>query len=546
MGPATRGVDTDRGPGDGVKTLRISPVRALFEATRAVRTDSDLSTALQTIARVISEALGFHTVAVNLYRPAWDDFCVETVHGNEHAREALLGDARAWSTWAPLLDERFLRRGAYFIRDGEFDWSTNDGATYVPDLAPEDHPDAWRADDALMVPMRSAAGALLGILSVDEPTSGRRPSDDELDLLVALADHAALAVEGAQDAVRSAAYRYALEQLLKVSSSLTETRTGQTILESVADAIRGALGFDRVAIQLLDTQARVLETAAAAGWPEGSEHLRPLDLDQIERLFDPQYEIAGCFLLPNELARARVSADQVVYTSVLNGSGPNAWNHHWLVVPLRDKEGAVIGVIWADEPRDRMLPTHERLQALRVFANQATAALAAADQLAKLQFLADHDPLTNLLNRRAFVRDLDTEVSRAHRYGHPLALVVLDLDGFKEVNDRYGHAAGDSVLQRVAATLVSILRGSDAAFRIGGDEFALILLEASRADACGVAGRIGAALEGDSDERVQGLTASFGVALSTGAEGRGDELFRMADEAMYEARRANQRLHVAA
>jgi diguanylate cyclase (GGDEF)-like protein len=529
-----------------MKSLRISPVRAVFEATRAVRTESDLSTALQTIARTISESLGFRTVAVNLYRRAWDDFCVETVHGNEEARAALLGDARAWSTWEPLLDARFLRRGAYFIPAGEFDWAASDGASYVPDLTPADHPDAWRPDDALLVPMSSADGSLLGILSVDEPTSGRRPTDDELDLLVALADHAALAVEGAQDAVRAETYRYALEQLLKVSSSLTATRTGKTILDAVARAIREAIGFDRVAVQLLDAQSRVLETVASAGWPEGSEHLRALDLDQIERLFDPQHEIAGCFLLPNELARARVSPDQVVYTSVLNGSGPHAWNHHWLVVPLRDTEGGVIGVIWADEPRDRLLPTRERLQALRVFANQATAALSSADQFAKLRFLADHDPLTNLLNRRAFVRELDAEVTRARRYGRPLALVVLDLDGFKEVNDRYGHAAGDAVLARVATTLQSTLRDSDLAFRIGGDEFALILVEAERADACAVAARFGASLEGDLDERVRALTASFGVALCNDSVGGGDELFRLADEAMYEARRANQRLHVAA
>ena len=529
-----------------MKPLRISPVRAVFEATRAVRTDSDLSTALQTIARVIADALGFRTIAVNLYRRAWDDFCVETVHGNEEARATLLGDARKWTTWEPLLDERFLRRGAYFIPSGEFDWSSSGGASYIPDLEPGDHPDAWLPDDALMVPMRSSTGTLLGILSVDEPTSGRRLSDDELDLLVALTDHAALAVEGAQEAVRSETYRYALEQLLAVSSSLTATRTGKTILDAVARGIRDALGFDRVAVQLLDPEQRVLETAASAGWPDDGAELRPLDLDQIERLFDPQYELSGCFLLPNEFARARVTPDQIVYESVLNGTGPYAWNHHWLVVPLRGTDGGVIGVIWADEPRDRLLPSEERLQALRVFANQATAALLSADQFAKLRFLADHDPLTNLLNRRAFVRELDAEVGRARRYGRPLALVVLDLDGFKEVNDRYGHTAGDTVLERVAVTLSSTLRDSDSAFRIGGDEFALILVEATRAEACAVAARFGASLEADLDERVRALTASFGVALCADGVTDGDELFRLADEAMYEARRANQRLHVAA
>src|SRR5207244_5123371 len=137
MGAAPRGRWAGARPGgDGVKTLRISPVRAVFEATRAVRTDSDLATALQTIARIISEALGFRTIAVNLYRRAWDDFCVETVHGNDEARTTLLGDAREWSTWEPLLDERFLRRGAYFIPAGEFDWAASGGASYVPDLQP--------------------------------------------------------------------------------------------------------------------------------------------------------------------------------------------------------------------------------------------------------------------------------------------------------------------------------------------------------------------------------------------------------------------------
>ena len=102
------------------------------------------------------------------------------------------------------------------------------------------------------------------------------------------------------------------------------------------------------------------------------------------------------------------------------------------------------------------------------------------------------------------------------------------------------------MLQRVAATLTSILRESDAAFRIGGDEFALILLEATEAQACAVARRVSTALETDADERVRALTASFGIALSTGTARRGEELFKLADEAMYEARRANRRLHVAA
>src|SRR5205823_8787546 len=209
------------------------------------------------------------------------------------------------------------------------------------------------------------------------------------------------------------------------------------------------------------------------------------------------------------------------------GRGARAWNHHWLLVPLQDNAGDVIGVLWADEPSDRLLPSRERLQALRVFANQGAAAVTASSRLHELRFLADHDPLTRLLNRRAFVERLDGEVARAARYGHSFGLVLCDLDGFKELNDRFGHAAGDDALQRFAHTLQSGLRKGDEAFRIGGDEFALVLAEASEDDAREIVRRV---LE-ESGE----LAASFGVASCPEHAGESQALFRLADGALYEA-----------
>src|SRR5213079_1754620 len=155
-----------------------------------------------------------------------------------------------------------------------------------------------------------------------------------------------------------------------------------------------------------------------------------------------------------------------------NGRGPRAWSRHWLLTPLRDGDGGLLGLISADEPEDRLLPSQDKLQALRIFANQASAAVVASARLNEVRFLADHDSLTRLLNRRAFVERLDGEVARATRYGHRFALVLCDLDGFKELNDRFGHPAGDEALHRFARTLQSGLRKGDEAFRIGGDEFA--------------------------------------------------------------------------
>jgi diguanylate cyclase (GGDEF)-like protein len=496
----------------------ISPLRGLLEVTKLMRAEGDLPKLLSAIARTIAESLGYRTVAVNLYRPAWDDFCVTTVHGNEAARTRLLDHVRGIAEWEPLLDERFRRRGAYVVPAGD------------PDAEPGSGSDAWQPEDALFLPLRHSDGHLLGILSVDEPVSGRRPADEELDVLVALADHAALAVQAAQESAEAARHRLALERLLGVSSRLTAEPVVDEIMRAVCSGVREALGFQNVLAALRDTRTGRLDPRAAVGWQlEEIAQGRPVFLPDVEGLLDPAFEIEGCFLLPNDEAERRVVPGRQLYVSQQNGSGPWAWDQHWLLVPLRDGAGDLIGLLCADEPDDRLLPSHEKLQALRVFANQAAASVIASAHLHEVRFLADHDPLTRLLNRRAFVERLDGEVARATRYGHSFALVLCDLDGFKELNDRFGHPAGDEALQVFARTLQSASRKGDEAFRIGGDEFALLLPEASVDNAREVVRRV--------SQKVEGIRASFGVATCPENAREPQTLFRLADEALYEAKR---------
>ena len=101
-------------------------------------------------------------------------------------------------------------------------------------------------------------------------------------------------------------------------------------------------------------------------------------------------------------------------------------------------------------------------------------------RLSEVENLADRDPLTPLLNRRALVRELSRIRTFAARYGSPAALIYFDLDGFKAVNDRFGHAAGDAALRAVAERLAAQVRESDMVGRMGGDEFAVILVQADR------------------------------------------------------------------
>jgi diguanylate cyclase (GGDEF)-like protein len=531
-----------RGAGLAARDL-ASSLRSLLEITKTVRTGADVDSVVDAIARVVAETLGFQTVVLNVYRPEWDDFCVATVYGNDTVRDALLGSVYDWGSWTPLLDDRFARAGAYFIPNDAFDWSQDHGDRFVPTGEPAvEGPEGWHPNDELFVPLKDSTGEIVGIMSFGDPLDGRRPDDEQLANAVALASHAALALEAAQERARSQRHQSGLEQLLHVTSQLPQTVSTDAMLRSVCEAVSEALGFDKVLIQLVADGAGRLTPAAAAGFTEDEvKATAALELDRISRLFEPQFEVAGCYLLPRQEGAARVGPSQLVYRSVMNGRGPHAWNHHWLVVPLRDANGDVRGVLWADEPHSRLLPSGHVLQALRIFANHAMEALAAARQLEETRFLADHDPLTRLLNRRALLRELAAEVDDER----PLALVFLDLDNFKNVNDGHGHATGDRVLERIASLLVELVRTGDDAFRVGGDEFALLLRGAGELEAREVVGRIVAAVDGNIHPLVRTLSASFGIAPSAGGK-EPEELLRIADEAMYEAKRSGTRVEVAA
>jgi diguanylate cyclase (GGDEF)-like protein len=148
------------------------------------------------------------------------------------------------------------------------------------------------------------------------------------------------------------------------------------------------------------------------------------------------------------------------------------------------------------------------------------------------QQLASHDPLTGLANHREFHETFERELERCRRSGAELSVVLLDLDEFKQVNDRHGHAHGDHVLERVGAALSRHTRAGDVACRVGGDEFAALLPEASREEADEVARRMAAAVS-EADERI---SASAGVATWPKDGGSKDVLIAEADARLYAAK----------
>ncbi|MCP3953705.1 MAG: diguanylate cyclase [Desulfobacterales bacterium] len=162
-----------------------------------------------------------------------------------------------------------------------------------------------------------------------------------------------------------------------------------------------------------------------------------------------------------------------------------------------------------------------------------------ARMLGKLQNLAITDGLTKLFNSRHFYNQLDVEVGRSHRYSHPLALLLLDIDHFKDYNDSHGHLEGDKVLVSIGLNIQDCLRAMDSAYRYGGEEFTVILPETNGEEARTVAERIRRKIE--SEPHTPGGGGNVAVTISVGVTeyNNGEDaatFVQRADQAMYSSK----------
>ena len=203
----------------------------------------------------------------------------------------------------------------------------------------------------------------------------------------------------------------------------------------------------------------------------------------------------------------------------------------------RDEVGTIMSSF------NKMLLTIEQQAAeINTFATRLDAAYKELESTnARLKETSFKDEVTGLYNRRFFSLRLEEELSRYRRFNHPVSVVLLDLDGFKAVNDEFGHSVGDDTLREVAQILMKHSRGINVVSRYGGDEFAVLLVETSKAGARLYADRIREVVAKHLFPHGKVVTASFGVAsLPDDETGTAEDLFRASDEALYAAKRAGK------
>jgi diguanylate cyclase (GGDEF)-like protein len=384
---------------------------------------------------------------------------------------------------------------------------------------------------AIVAPLL-ARGQALGafVVAFDEDhTPGLRDGQ----LVSAFADHAALFLEAGAVLRRERQARSRAATVARITRLAASRHDPESLLQAVAPELLAASGAERAVLYLRHPRNAVLIPAAAAGAaPDEEERVRELRLDMtsapLAGLFDGQGAV--CFEAPANPPPGSITPFDSTLSLVI------------VPMPSRDETIGAALLAWVSRPRsvDPAL-----VEFLKDVAQQVALGVENARLFAALSQMASTDELTQLSNRRRFTETLRLEVARVRRVGAPLSLVLGDLDHLKQVNDTYGHPAGDAAIRHAADAFRRGRRETDLAARLGGEEFALLLPSTDGGGAARAAERIRADLSASSVPGIGTVTVSLGVATFPDDAGSEEELVRVADERLYAAKAAGRNCVVA-
>lgn len=365
--------------------------------------------------------------------------------------------------------------------------------------------------------------SLLGIIEIPSAHPDQVFTNEEIAIAQILANHAAIAIQHARlfNSFRQRAEELELirQASLKLTASLELNEVLSEILKSTLKALPGV---EDAHIFLYQDEKL---SFGAALWADGRT-TRPWMEPRPEGL---TYTVArtGEMILINDYQ------SHPLFTAVAQ-----QWQGSIVGFPL--KIGSrVVGVMNIAHKRTNAFEDAD-LRLLRLLADQAAIAIINARLHQIVHQQARTDPVTELYNRRAFDGFLEQEVRRTDRYGHPVSLLMIDMNDFKYVNDHFGHPAGDSVLRQIAQLLIQYTRDTDYVCRYGGDEFAVVLTETSLQEAIPIAERLLQAVQSFEAILPDGRRLAVDFCIGIGAypehAAKLDEFLSVADQALYRAK----------
>ena len=337
-----------------------------------------------------------------------------------------------------------------------------------------------------------------------------------------------------------------LEAIVSLGAELRGVHAVDDVASAAANAVERTLAFRETALYLYDASEDVFRTAVAIGsHPEYDAVVRDRRIPPaiLRGVLREDSRVGNVYFIDH--TKYEWTEEELFFfpPGPIPDGGPGAFHaDDALFAPLYDHEGTLIGMFDLYDPVDGRVPTAETLQLLEVFANVTASALENAAYGAELELLAVTDGLTGLFNHRHFQETLVLEVERAVRYDLVFSLLMMDLDLFKDVNDRLGHPRGDEALRAVADVLRANARTSDFVGRYGGEEFVMILPGTSMKQASTLAERVAQGVReielGVAD--APRLSISIGIADFPACGRDRESLIAAADAALLFAKRSGR------
>ena len=353
----------------------------------------------------------------------------------------------------------------------------------------------------------------VGVMMVHSPKEGVFDEGHQ-ELLRVLANEASIAIENARLFTEEQKKSRHLTLINNVSSHAITTLNPVEMLEKIATEIENSLAYDHIGIATLDYSTKELVVQAEAGARKEARGRR-IEIGE---------GIVGQVGRSGQMAMVR-EANALTPKMVLAGSVAS------IALPVIYAE-QLLGVLYVESPKPCDFPEQEILL-LRTLADLFAGALHNALTFQKAQEQAITDGLTGVKTHRFLMEALSAEWKRSTRANRPFALVLMDLDRFKFVNDFYGHLEGDVILRRVGHILEQNCRRSDVVARYGGDEFVILMPETSMEQARQLANKLRTWVASDPLLRDKNITASFGIAGFPIHGSTPQELLQVADSSMY-------------
>jgi diguanylate cyclase (GGDEF)-like protein len=480
---------------------------ALVEALEALERAPSGDEQLEALLAEARRLLGFEHWALLELDPARGDLWVRKLVGYGARRERVLGHRFA-------LGQGIVGCAAQ-LREALVVGDVRNDPRYVQGLP--------GARSNIAVPLL-ARGEVVAVLAAESERENAFEPAHARTLRV-LGQGVAHALLAARDGCELSRRRKQLAALHRVSLVTADQAELEDVLPAVLEAAREVLPAGHVAVLLVEPASRTLRLRAQSGEPLVAGELRvPLGKGVTGRC--------------GQTGQPIVVEDLTRETDALPAL---ATSRSELAVPLC-AEGHVLGVLNAESAELSAYGDGE-LRTLSVIAQQTAVALRSAQLREDAHRLSISDPLTGLFNRRHFLELLEETLRRARRYRESFAVALIDVDRFKELNDRYGHGAGDRALMAAAGALRDWVRDTDSVARIGGDEFGALLLKSDPEASLQVVERLRDALtalelrEGDARLRL-GLSAGIALYPSHGSDA--EDLLGRAGAALDEAKRAGR------